>query len=198
MSLTPATKLRQGNVFTPVCHSVQGGSLSRVSLCPGGSLSRWGVSFQMGGLCPGGSLRENPPPPIWQQAGGTHPTGMHSCIGFFPLYPSGGSKISPRWGVPTLPGGGTPTYDFAKFSQKLHEIERIWTAGGARPHRSAIVPCSGALSFGNVNIHILLFNGAENLSGTIDNQNRNSQLTRTDIHCFRSHVLDTRKQPTHS
>ena len=34
------------------------------------------------------------------------------------------------------PGGGTnypegaPTYDFAKFSQKLHEIERIWTRGG--------------------------------------------------------------------
>ena len=39
-----------------------------------------------------------------------------------------------------LPGGGAnspggaPTYDFAKFSQKLHEIERIWTpGGGARP-----------------------------------------------------------------
>ena len=33
------------------------------------------------------------------------------------------------------PGGGAPTYDFAKFSQKLHEIERIWTpgGGGARP-----------------------------------------------------------------
>ena len=26
--------------------------------------------------------------------------------------------------------GGVPTYDFAKFSQKLHEIERIWTPGG--------------------------------------------------------------------
>ena len=25
---------------------------------------------------------------------------------------------------------GAPTYDFAKFSQKLHEIERIWTPGG--------------------------------------------------------------------
>ena len=35
------------------------------------------------------------------------------------------------------PPGWTPTYDFAKFSQKLHEIERIWTlgggGGGARP-----------------------------------------------------------------
>ena len=29
---------------------------------------------------------------------------------------------------------GAPTYDFAKFSQKLHEIERIWTPrGGACP-----------------------------------------------------------------
>ena len=27
-------------------------------------------------------------------------------------------------------GGGAPTYDFAKFSQKLHEIERTWTPGG--------------------------------------------------------------------
>ena len=25
---------------------------------------------------------------------------------------------------------GAPTYDFAKFPQKLHEIERIWTPGG--------------------------------------------------------------------
>ena len=25
---------------------------------------------------------------------------------------------------------GVPTYDFAKFSQKLHEIERIWTPWG--------------------------------------------------------------------
>ena len=34
----------------------------------------------------------------------------------------------PRGGAPTL--RGAPTYDFAKFSQKLHEIERIWTRGG--------------------------------------------------------------------
>ena len=26
--------------------------------------------------------------------------------------------------------GGAPTYDFAKFSQKLHEIERIWAPRG--------------------------------------------------------------------
>ena len=37
----------------------------------------------------------------------------------------------PEEGAPT-PRGGAPTYDFAKFSPKLHEIERIWTPGGAR------------------------------------------------------------------
>ena len=46
---------------------------------------------------------------------------------------SGGSRISPRRGR-QLPGGAT--YDFAKFSQKLHEIERIWVAGwDTRPSR---------------------------------------------------------------
>ena len=47
-------------------------------------------------------------------------------------YYSGGSRISPRRGR-QLPRGA-PTYDFAKFFQKPHEIERIWTPrGGARP-----------------------------------------------------------------
>ena len=44
-----------------------------------------------------------------------------------PGFPRGGGANSP---------GGAPTYDFAKISQKLHEIERIWTpAGGVRPLR---------------------------------------------------------------
>ena len=34
---------------------------------------------------------------------------------------------------PGFPRGGAPTYDFAKFSQKLHEIEGILTPGGASP-----------------------------------------------------------------
>ena len=49
---------------------------------------------------------------------------------------SGGSRISPRWGRQlSRGGGGAPTYDFAKFSQKLHEIETIWNprGRGARP-----------------------------------------------------------------
>ena len=43
---------------------------------------------------------------------------------------SGGSRISPQMGAPT-PGGG-PKYDFAKISQKPHEIERIWTEGASK------------------------------------------------------------------
>ena len=37
----------------------------------------------------------------------------------------------PEEGAPTLQGA--PTYVFSKFPQKLHEIERIWLGGGARP-----------------------------------------------------------------
>ena len=36
----------------------------------------------------------------------------------------------PEVGAPILQGrGGAPTYDFAKFSEKLHEIDRIWIGG---------------------------------------------------------------------
>ena len=38
-----------------------------------------------------------------------------------PGFPRGGGANSP---------GGAPTYDFAKISPKLHEIEIIWTPGG--------------------------------------------------------------------
>ena len=42
-----------------------------------------------------------------------------------PGFPGGGGANSP---------GGVPTYNFAEFSQKLHEIERIWSPRkGARP-----------------------------------------------------------------
>ena len=37
----------------------------------------------------------------------------------------------PRGGAPALQGA--PTYDFAKFSQKLHDIETIWTGGATYP-----------------------------------------------------------------
>ena len=56
----------------------------------------------------------------------------HSCFSK-DIVCSGGSRISTRRGR-QLPGGA-PIYNFDKFSQKLHEIERIWTpgGGGARP-----------------------------------------------------------------
>ena len=54
--LPPATKLRQGNIFTPVCHSVHRGglcsSMHHMSHDQG-RVSVQGVSVQ-GGLCPGG------------------------------------------------------------------------------------------------------------------------------------------------
>ena len=37
----------------------------------------------------------------------------------------------PRGGGANSRGGGAPTYDFAKFPQKLHGIERIWNPQGA-------------------------------------------------------------------
>ena len=62
--LPPATKLRQGNVFTAVCHSVHGGGLPYP---PGQTHPRADTPVQ----CMLG---------YGQQAGGTHPTGMQSCI----------------------------------------------------------------------------------------------------------------------
>ena len=48
------------------------------------------------------------------------------------IAPGGGSRISPRRGH-ELSRGGT-NIRFCQFSQKLHEIERIWTpTGGACP-----------------------------------------------------------------
>ena len=46
-----------------------------------------------------------------------------------PGFPRGGGANSP---------GGAPTYEIAKFSEKLHEIERIWTPGGGRVSRAPL------------------------------------------------------------
>ena len=35
-----------------------------------------------------------------------------------------------QWRIQDFPEEGAPTYGFTKFSQKLHEIERISTGGG--------------------------------------------------------------------
>ena len=72
------TKLREGNVFTSVCDSVHGGGACLVSgVCSGGSLLGGGVPAP-GGSAPGGADWWRPPPTA-TAAGGTHPTGMHSC-----------------------------------------------------------------------------------------------------------------------
>ena len=61
---TRKRSLGQGNVFTPVCHSVHGG---RAGLHPGGRVSAfWGVG-----------VGHTPLMGYGQRAGGTHPTGMH-------------------------------------------------------------------------------------------------------------------------
>ena len=54
----PQTKLRKGNVFTPVCDSVHGGVYTP-----------WTHTHTPG----------HPPPETVTAADGTHPTGMHSC-----------------------------------------------------------------------------------------------------------------------
>ena len=86
----PQRKLREGNVFTPVCHSVHKGRVS-ASGSGGGCLP-----LGPGGVHPPGQTppRQTPPwadthlgrhPPVEMtiEAGGTHPTGMHSCFNLF-------------------------------------------------------------------------------------------------------------------
>ena len=65
---------------------------------------------------------------------------MIACCGIFNLVPVNvlvplpvADPGFPRGGVPT-PQRGAPTFNFENFSQKMHEIERIWTP------RSAHVP----------------------------------------------------------
>ena len=62
---TRKRSLGQGYVFTRVCHSVYRRGVSV-----------WGVS-----------VRETPPrqrpSPVWRRSGGTHPTGMLSCLHYF-------------------------------------------------------------------------------------------------------------------
>ena len=63
----------------------------------------------------------------------------------FPVLLSGGSRIS-RGGGANSPGG-LPTYDFAKFSQKLHDIERIWTPGGALVPRDPLRSATATVQY---------------------------------------------------
>ena len=80
-------------------------------------------------------------------------------------------RLPPPWtdkpvedlGFPQVGGAnssvGAPTYDFAKISQKLHEIERIWTPGGCAslaPLRSAT-----ANTFENITLPQISFAGGK-------------------------------------
>ena len=54
-----------------------------------------------------------------------------------------------QWRIQDFPEEGAPTYEFVEFSQKLHEIERIWTPqGAARPLRPPLGPPLGMPSSG--------------------------------------------------
>ena len=97
MFLPPATKLRQGNVFTPVCQSFcsQEGMRATHAHSPLGILrdavNEWAVcillecmlvtpvchSVHMGVYTP---QADTPSPEMVIEAGGMHPTGMHSCL----------------------------------------------------------------------------------------------------------------------
>ena len=86
--LPPATKSGQGYIFTGVCDSVhRGGCLLLEGLLrgvcsqgvPALGVCSWGVSAPRGCLLPGGGAWWRPPGTA-NTAGGTHPTGMHSCF----------------------------------------------------------------------------------------------------------------------
>ena len=73
--LPPATKLGQGYILTGVCDSVpMGGVPAPGRLCAGGR----GSTPMGGGLLWGGAGGD--PPRTATAAGGTHPTGMHTCL----------------------------------------------------------------------------------------------------------------------
>ena len=94
--LPPATKLRQGNVFTPVCHSVHRGECLHLvrGTCPLGRHPPGQTPSRADGRHPP-SLGRHPPAQCMlgythlptqcmlgygQQVGSAHPTGMHSCL----------------------------------------------------------------------------------------------------------------------
>ena len=68
----------------------------------------------------------------------------------------------PKVGAPTLQE--MPTYDFAKISQKLHEIERIWAhRGGAHPScpcrstNASMYICTFMCTFTCTHVHISMY-----------------------------------------
>ena len=111
--LPPATKLGQGNIFRSVCqefcpwggHAWQGfvcmaGAHARQGVCGRGAHVWWGGMCSRGACMVGGvymvggvhathTPTHTPPTPrdtVGHCAGGTHPTGMHSCLFIYSKY----------------------------------------------------------------------------------------------------------------
>ena len=103
----PQTKLWEGYVFTRVCDSVHRGrwypSMHCMSLGPHRGWVGWG------GMCIPACTAATLPPPQKQTAtaaGGTHPTGMHSCLGCYLCYVTFTIFGSvPGWDTVTVPLG---------------------------------------------------------------------------------------------
>ena len=70
---------------------------------------------------------------------------------------------------------GAPTYDFGKFSEKLHEIEKIWAVGGRPPWTRH---CMGPVNFLFTQaITLLVLRSASALS-SIDHNGKNWIIER--------------------
>ena len=72
----PQTKLRKGNVFTPVCDSVHGGRGVRLKTTPGQTPPGQTPARQT-------TPYADPSSKTAIAVDGTHPTGMHSCLLIF-------------------------------------------------------------------------------------------------------------------
>ena len=64
------------------------------------------------------------PYPLPHHSGGHHWRLVQTCLVNLRTYP-GADPGFPIGGGANPRGGGAPTYDFAKISQKLHEIEKM-------------------------------------------------------------------------
>ena len=95
--LPPSTKLRQGNIFTPVCQSfcsqgVSASGLGGVCQTPPRQTPPHPGQIPPGQTPPWADtpLGRHPPARCMlgygQQAGGTHPTGMHTCLKIYLLF----------------------------------------------------------------------------------------------------------------
>ena len=86
----------QGNIFTPVCHSVYSVGGRGCLKFRGGCLKFWWGCLKFWGGCLKFSGGRGSPPEYGQRSASMHPTGMHSCLvvyflhllEFANLYPS--------------------------------------------------------------------------------------------------------------